>query len=470
MAKVSNSFDRRLEEQLELYLKNINTRISIKDKTKEKDITTIKDFIQRTNDIADIMTSEKHRALLAMEREQIGPVFLRVIKCVDGRDENAIDGENIKVWRIPAALIQVRKRADGTLIPEAHQLVQGIRAAALDPDTELLQLIRPHTSTHTSHGCGAMKIKKDNGEVNDTDLAMANLRLIQESSMPAVTTLYNDQRRTRGMEPLKEVSVPLVFDTDDMGVILNYEGREKGKSIESSKLTLEYKELIEKVVGDKAVYASMREKYTEPKNYHDFIKRIYFIVEAIFHEKKLRSLRDILTQGIDTYCPELSAHQKHALMYYIARRIAFQQLTGLASESSHPHHAHAHHNEDALIVSRFSKYPGQFDPGKQMFTVSPENMRLANQYITVVLGIMDHTRPGDKRIVYLAYPIKEAEAHEQFESYRYAAAFNAQMFTSIIDDSVLGKKFRNGELILISMLIDEDSRKVLKILDPSIYI
>ena len=52
MAKVSNSFDRRLEEQLELYLKNINTRISIKDKTKEKDITTIKDFIQRTNDIA----------------------------------------------------------------------------------------------------------------------------------------------------------------------------------------------------------------------------------------------------------------------------------------------------------------------------------------------------------------------------------------------------------------------------------
>lgn len=424
-------------------------------------------FLAANNEMAAILDSEPHKVLLSKEQQLIGPVFVGTIKCGDGRQATAFDGWNGHDWRSLATEIGVIQRTDGLIVPASPYLTRSITKHAV-PEEEMLQIVKPHTSLHNpNHGCGkALKYQRE-GVIYEDDAVIGNLRIVGETTIPAVTTVYNEAREARGLAPLRHVVVPLVSNTDDAGLIQGYGRREP---FSSSAVSINNAGFIEAQLGEAFAFGADHQTYAQRKLYVPFNERVVAVTEAILHDPKLAHIRGAIEDEFYRSYPDLTDKQQQALLWYFARRVGFQHLTGLPAQAEDPHHKHAHHDEEAIVLSMHGKNPGQYDPEMQAFQLTPSTNARSRDPVCTILSIMDQIKPGERRYLYLSTPSSQKDWQEQNEAYTTAQAELDELYLDLYKDNTIYAAVRSGQLIIVPTIVDEHSRKVYEVHDPTIHI
>lgn len=462
-----------LKDQLEIYLEHLsealNKKISIKDKKR------ILDILIRNNHVASLVSSKEFKKLTESKKSLLGDTNLGLVYCIDGRIPAIfLGGRYANHWEVPAAQINVMKRkSDNKLIPESNDLCEALRKLVI-ADKDLLEIVFAHTSTSDpTHGCGAMAVKRKMGLL-DKNLTneQANIKIIEEVTIPAISQIYNDFRLQNGLEPLKVVGIPALYDTDTFGFILNF--GKNSNQLSTTDLTQQHKDGIEEYfIKENLVYGVFKQKFTYLKYLTQFSKNILQITKALFNNKRFQVLSDHVNSFIDGVYKNLTEDQKKVLKFVIFRTIAFQYLVGTAgikkAELTHPF---AHHEEEYMAVSTRGITIGKYDPLNQGFSSTPADPQIAISNIKTKMSIMNASKHHQNKafLLFVCNPINKKSLSADSTSLHKILDSNAELFRSIVEDSQLLEMVKNLGLVLIPVLVDDDTREVLKIVDHSVYI
>lgn len=462
-----------LDDQLHLYLDHLSTHLQ--KPIDKKDYKRILEIIGRNNEVGEILDSSEYRHLVERKKHLLGPIALGLIFCIDGRIPAIfLGGRFASHWEVPAAELKVVKRkSDGQILPESNELCEALRKI-VTLEKDLLEIVLAHTSLlNPSHGCGAMAAKRKSGEVKADSLEEANLELIRKTTIPAISTLYNEFRVQNGLEPLKKVALEGLYDTDSFGIILNYEGKDKGLSLSTTDLTNKYKDRMDEFfIKFNLVCGSFSEKFTDLKYLIPFSKNVLKITEDLLENKDFSPLREEVEDFITKNYPDLTETQQKAFRFFLIRTIAFQYLAGCTNISKKTlHHPFAHHEEGYMAVSTRGMVLGKFDPKSQGFSSTPSGRGNAVSFIKTKISIMNLTKKTkDPYLLFICNPVNKRDLTENSIQLHKIMDANAELFRFIVNEGELGKMIQKGELLLIPVLIDEDTREVLKVINHSAYI
>lgn len=462
---------RSLEVQLNLYLDHIGAHINQAIKRRERD--RIWSIIARNNQVAKILETPGYRSIVKAKKKLLGKTILGYVLCIDGRIPAIfLGGRFSRYFETPAAEITVIKRkSDGKLIPDSTDLNEALRIAATD-ENDLLEIVLAHTSlTNPHHGCGAMAGKRQAG-ILDKNLSNeeANLKLIKEQSIPALTNVYNEFREQLGFEPLKTVALAALYDTDTFGLIFNFDLKEK--SLSTTDLTKEFSEnLDDYFVKNNLVLGTFKEKFSDLKFLVHFSSNLLLITEHILAEKAVPELLYKIEEYIELNFPDLTSDQRQALKFVIVRNVALQFLIGSCNiKKSHLDHPFAEHGEGYMAVAMRGGTIGKFDPENQAFACSPSDPQSGIATINVMLSIMGDSPKIKPYILFVCNSVNGRDLKENNQIIQRLMGSNAGLLRDIIQDEKLGKMIESGEMILVPVLISEDTREVLRIIDHSAYI
>lgn len=462
-----------LKDQLSLYLEHLSKHtgknISSSDKKR------IFEIIERNNDVAKILASKDFREMTQKNKKFLGPVALSVVFCIDGRIPAIFLGGRFSThWEEPAGEITVEKRkSDGKLIPVSSELCESMRNMSYT-GKDILEVIFAHTS-FLGHGCGAMAAKKKAGLIKaGIALEEANLKIINENSIPALTNIYNELRNQKGLKELKRVAVAALYDTDTFGILLNFDAREKGGMLSTTELTNEFRpELDEMLIKENLVFGSFKETFSKLKYLTKFLENVYSISSKILTLEKFRLLRDTVSGYIKKNYQDLTRDQQNALQFLLIYTISFQYLTGASATSKdNYYHPFVHHEEEYMAVSTRGTVIGKFDPEDQGFASTPPDAVTAISNIKTKISIMSASKENKAKpyILFICNPVAARDLSENSNLAHKTMDANAEVLRKILDDKVLGEMLGSGKIIPVPVLIDADNRAVLKIIDHSAYI
>lgn len=465
-----------LKDQLYLYFDHLSLRtkkpISHADKDRAQRI------IERNNLVSKVLDGEDFKKVVLGKLELSGKAVLGFIFCIDGRIPSIFLGDRFaKFWEVPAGeLGAVRRKSDGKIIPTSTDLSESLRRRVTS-GKELLEIVFAHTSLiDASHGCGAMAAKRANGELDPKiSNEEANLKILEEKTIPAITTLFNDFRALKGFEPLKRVGIPALYDTDSFGVILNYNRRSEGKSLSTTELTNQFKEEItENFVRENLVFGAYKQKFHDLKYIVIFFENLLKVTRALLSDKKFSPLQEKLTKYINENYIDLTANQKKTLKFFLTRSIALQYLTGLsAANKKNIDHPFAEHEEEYMAVSIRGITIGKFDPESQGFSSTPADSESAIRNIKTKISIMLKTSKDNKKkpfLLFICNVLNHTDLSENNRVLKRAMVTNAELLRDILEDEQLGEMIRKGNIIPVPVLLSEQTGEVLKIADQSAYI
>lgn len=462
-----------LEVQLNLYLDHIGSHIGKQIKKRERD--RIWQVIDRNNHVARILETPSYRILEKSQKRFLGNTILGHVLCIDGRIPAIfLGGRFSRYFETPAAEITVIKRkSDGSLIPDSTDLNEALRIAASD-EADLLEIVLAHTSlTNPHHGCGAMAGKRKAG-ILDKNLSNeeANLKILKEQSIPALTNVYNEFREQNGLPSLKTVAISALYDTDTFGLIFNYDLKKEGKELSTTELTKEFSEnLNEYFIKNNLVLGSFKEKFSDLKYLIHFSSNLLKVVSSILSGDASKELLAKINDYTETSYPNLTDDQKKALRFVIIRNIALQFLIGSCNiKKSNLDHPFAEHEEGYMAVAMRGGTIGKFDPENQVFACSPSDPKSAIGTINVMLSIMGDSPKIKPYILFVCNSVNSRDLKENNQIIQRLMGSNAGLLRDIVEDEKLGKMIENGEIIPIPVLISEDTREVLRIIDHSAYI
>lgn len=464
-----------LKEQLNLYLEHLGTRIGrhLDHKNRER----IMKIIERNNLVSEVLDHPSFKAIVQGKAELAGKVVIGFVFCIDGRIPSIFLGDRFaKYWEVPAGEIGVVKRkSDGKIIPSSTDLGESLRRR-VTTGKDLLEIVFAHTSLiDPHHGCGAMAAKRAAGKLNAKfSNEVANLKILEEVTVPAVTTLYNDMRIQKGFEPLKKVGIAALYDTDTFGVILNYDRKQAGKSLSTTELTNEYREsMTENFVNENLVFGAYKQKFHDLKYLTIFFSNLFKVTKALIQDRKFASLQVTLKDYIDTNYADLTANQKKGLRFFLTRTIALQYLTGLsASNKKNIDHPFAEHGEEYMAVSVRGATIGKYDPESQGFSSTPADSDSAISNIKTKISIMSKSNDSKKPqyLLFICNLLNQADLQDNNRVLKRAMVTNAELLRDIMEDTELGDMVRKASIIPVPILIAEESGEVLKIADHSAYI
>lgn len=462
-----------LKEQLNLYLDHLSAHTG--KKIDAEDRKRIYEIIGRNNEVAKILASRDFKEMTNKNKNLLGPAALSVVFCIDGRIPAIFLGGRFSThWEEPAGEITVEKRkSDGKLIPVSSELCESMRKMTFS-GKDILEVIFAHTS-FLGHGCGAMAAKKKMGLVpKDVELEDANLKIIKERSIPALTNIYNELRNQQGLKELKRVAVGALYDTDTFGILLNYEEREKGNMLSTTELTNEFRnEMDDFFIKDNLVFGSFKETFSSLKYLTKFLETVYIVTSKILELEKFMLLRNVLENYIKKNYPDLTKDQQNALKYLLVYTIAFQYLTGASATSKdNYYHPFVHHEEQYLAVSTRGTVIGKFDPEDQGFASTPPDADTAISNIKTKISIMSVLKENKPKpyILFICNPIAGRDLSENSIPLHKTMDANAELLRKILDDRDLGEMIEVGKIIPVPVFIEADNRAVLKIIDHSAYI
>ena len=462
-----------LEQQLDLYLNHFSTHIGKTISKREK--TRIWAVIERNNQVGKILNAPHFKKLVKRVKELIGKTFVGYIFCIDGRIPAIfVGGRFARFFENPAAEVAVIKRkSDNKLIPDSSDLIEALRRAASMED-DLLEIVAAHTSILDSHhGCGAMAAKKRAGLI-DSKLSFehANLKIIKERTIPAISNIYNEFREQIGLEPLKTVGIPVLYDTDTFGLFLNYDLQKEDKALSTTELTNKYKDqLDEYFIKKNLVFGSFGSKFSDLKYLTAFFRNVVEVIEAIVDKKVAKNLLTDIEGYIDNAYFDLTSNQKQGLKFILVRNISIQYLTGLSSVKKRTlDHPFSEHGEGYMAVAMRGGTIGKFDPQNQVFASTPADPADAIESINIELSIMGSSSKIKPYILFVCNSINSRDLKENSLVLQRLMGSNAGLLRDIIADSKLGAMIESGELIPVPVLVEEDTREVLKIADHSAYI
>lgn len=462
-----------LKEQLNLYLDHLYTHTGTKINTLDR--KRIYGIIERNNEVAKILASRDFKATTEKNRNLMGQAELSVVFCIDGRIPAIFLGGRFSThWEEPAGEITVEKRkSDGKLIPVSSELCESMRKMTFS-GKDILEVIFAHTS-FLGHGCGAMAAKKKVGLIDPKmSLEDANLKIVNEKSIPALTNIYNELRYQQGLKELKRIAVAALYDTDTFGILLNYENRGKGNILSTTELTNKFRaEMDDFFIKDNLVFGSFKETFSLLKYLTKFLDKVYHVTSKLTDLEKFKPLRETLENYIRKNYPDLTRDQQNALKFLLTYTIAFQYLTGASATSKdNYYHPFVHHEEEFMAVSTRGTVIGKFDPEDQGFASTPPDEATAVANIKTKISIMSVSKGNKSKpyILFICNPINGKDLAQNSNLLHKTMDANAELLRKIVFDNDLGDMIGTGKIIPVPVLIEADNRAVLKIIDHSAYI
>lgn len=464
-----------LKDQLNLYLDHVEQHIKKEINSKER--ARITKIIERNNLVSEVLNDPSFKSIVKGKMELSGKAVIGYIFCIDGRIPSIFLGDRFaKFWEVPAGeIVTVRRKSDGKLLPASTDLGESLRRRVTS-GKELFEIVFAHTSLiDPKHGCGAMAGKRARGLLSDKlSNEEANLKILEEKTIPAITTLFNNFRTHKGFEPMKRVGISALYDTDSFGVILNYDKRAQGKSLSTTELTNEFKESItERFVSENLVFGSYKEKFHDLKYLTIFFGNLLKVTKALLLEKKFIGLQSILDKYIKEHYSDLTPNQKKSFKFFLVRSIALQYLTGLSvSNKKNIDHPFAEHEEEYMAVSIRGATIGKFDPESQGFSSTPADAETAISNIKTKMSIMNGSKDNKKQpfILFICNLLYQSDLQDNNRVLKRAMVSNAELLRGIIEDPELGEMVRRATLIPVPVLLAEGTNEVLKIADHSAYI
>lgn len=443
-------------------------------------------IIERNNVIAELMQRPEFLDVLEEEKKLKGTSKVGEVFCVDGRLPIIhIAGRNVSVWEEGAGLLSTVGH-DGVVALQSQLFLQNLASAAGE-DRDLLEIFAAHTSFSTDHKCGRMggvvKELTAQGIVSaDVDPVALNIQLLDSQQIPAVESAYNRFRKSFGKPELTKVAVSGVIDTDTLGLMLNYEGLDKGSALFSSDVLRELmvepgnngKKMLSidgKIVGSAYVYGAMKDTFTKPENFTHYYQSVVGITKRLLnsHDYEIK-----VGQKLKAIYPELTKDQLQALQFVFARTMAVQYLVGsLEMHGSHPQHPFGEHAEGYIAVSQDGKTMGRFDPEEQVFGTSASSIKGAVDHIVLEEGIMRGNNHEGPVIVYLSKPVdgdawkKHLEPGEGEEQIRRAIASNQSFLLDVLKDDQITKLMDQNRVVVIPTITDQDTGEVLDVPDST---
>lgn len=472
-----NSFP--LVEQLDQHFLSLNKFFELK-KPEEKDQRRILTIIERNDKIAGLLDRKECKDILTQENDLKGSCKVGVILCIDGRIPIIHQfGRALNAWEVAGSLIGLKnngKKIDSLLF---NEILKGFIRSMGDENRDLLEIVTAHTSLSTDHKCGAIQEGIDKGTYDknrppvDIALEEADKRTI------AIENTYNQLLENKKKGPLSQVAITALIDTDTMGFILNY-----GKLNELSTTKLLNNGLdkaIENIMGEiEGSFGSMRDTFTNTDYFPDYSKRILQITESLLTINNLKfsgntNYQDYISNYIDqNYNKKFTPDQKKALQFTIARTIAVQYLTGLSKlpESGHPDHPFSEHGENYMVIAPNGKGVGRFDIKEQAFISSPSGTENGIKEIHKKLLLLDKNRKkkSGHDILFVSNPIDKKIWIEKNQMVNEIRKDSAELYVELMKDKEIGSRIRNGNLIIIPVLVDQEMGEVLEILDHSIHL
>lgn len=467
MAASKNS----LEQQLKFYLEHFGKHIGVK--IAQKDNRRIWDIIERNNVVSRILESRNFKKLTKRQKQLLGNTALGLVFCIDGRIPAIfLGGRFARHFEVPAGETSITKRkSDGKLIPDSSDLNEALRRIASGTD-DLLEIIFAHTSlSNPHHGCGAMAAKMRAGLVEPKiTLEEENLKIIKNKTIPALTNMYREFKTQLGLEPLKTVAIAALYDTDTFGIILNYDLRKMGHFLSTTELTKKYQKDLDKYfIKNNLVYGSFKEKFADLHYLTSFSKNVLEITESLLDRKVAPILSEELKCYIDKFYPDLTNRQKQALLFLLIRNIAFEYMTGSANlKRKIADHPFFEHEETYMAVAMRGATIGKFDPENQAFASTPADPKQAIADVNTMLSLLGNSKKP--YILFVCNSINSRDLKENSHVLQRLLGSNAGLLKRIVEDKKLGAMIEDGEIIPVSVLIEENSREVLKIVDHSEYI
>lgn len=461
-----------LQEQLGLYLDHLGAHIG--KQISERDEKRIWVLIERNNYVARILSTPGYRKIVKRKRQLSNGVSLGLVFCIDGRIPAIfLGGRFARHFEIPAGEITtIKRKSDNKLIPDSSDLNEALRRISTTDD-DLLEIVFAHTSlSDPHHGCGAMMAKMRAGLVDPKlSLEEANLKIIKERTIPALTNMYNEFKTQLGLDPLKIVGIAALYDTDTFGIILNFDLKKMGKSLSTTELTNKYKDALDEYfIKSNLVFGSFREKFTDLKYSVAVAQNVLMVAEAILDSKVAEELLKEIANFIETSYSDLTNNQKKALTFVLIRNISFQYLTGLCSVRRRLEHAFSKHEESYMAVAMRGATIGKFDPENQGFASTPSDPKQAISNINTMLSILGDSAKIKPYILFVCNSVNSRDLRENNQVLQRIVGSNAGLLRDIIEDKKLGEMIEIGEMIPVPVLIEEDTREVLKIVDHSGYI
>lgn len=473
MSLVSSS---SLSFQAKKYIDHFNQRLNTS--LPEETLSRVSKIVERNNMLSWLLDNPEYESCMKKQNDLIKDAKLALVFCIDGRIPAIfLGGWFADSWETPAGeIIAKMRQSDGTIIPFATHLGESLRRL-VDNKQDLLEIVLGHTSLSSSHGCGAMAAKKKAGLIDENkSLEEANLEIINQKSIPALTNLYNEFRKQANLAPLAQAGVSAMYDTDTFGFIFNFENKQTSKKLSTTALTNEFSTLISGSLTDSPLsFGVYHSSFTRLDRFIQFSKDIIKITEVLLESSDLKHLRDQVTNFINKTYPKLTSNQKSALRFFILRTIAFQYLTGLCVFKKHPRHPFVEHSETYIATSTRGKTIGKLDPAEQGFGSNAEDSSTAVSNIKVKLAIMNESLAEGHALqkpylLFICNPVNKIDLSENNETIHAVLGSNAGLFRDITADSELWELIKSGQLFPIPVLVDEDTREVLKIIDHSAYL
>lgn len=462
-----------LAEQLNLYLDHLGKHIS--HTFSQKDRSRIWAIVERNNAVAKILETPNHRKIVKRQKQLIDDTALGLVFCIDGRIPAVfLGGRFCRHFEVPAGEIStIYRKSDGKLIPDSSDLNEALRRIASTED-ELLEVIFAHTSlTNPNHGCGTMIAKKGAGLLESKlTLEEANLKIIKEKTIPAITNMYKEFRSQLGVEPLKVIAIAALYDTDTFGIILNYDQRADGNSLSITDITNNYKDQMDEYfIKNNLVFGSLKEKFWDLKYFTHFCQQVLFIEESLLDKKVAPRLVEEVANYLEKFFADLTQKQKKALLFLLIRNVAFQYLTGLSTvKRKRADHPFFKHEESYMAVAMRGATIGKFDPQNQAFASTPADPKQAILNINTMLAILGDSPKNKPYILFVCNSINVRDLKEFSHVLQRLLGSNAGLLRDIIADQKLGGMIEKGEIIPVPVMIEENTREVLKIVDHSGYI
>lgn len=462
-----------LEQQLDLYLEHFS--IHTGKQVSKKDKTRIFSAIKRNNQVARVLNAGAFGKLVKRVKELMADTIVGYIFCIDGRIPAIFAGGKFaRFFENPAAEVTtIKRKSDNKLIPDSSDLIEALRRVA-SMEEDLLEIVAAHTSISDSHhGCGAMAAKRKAGLLDPKDsLEDANLKIIKEKTIPAISNIYNEFRVQFGLPILKKVAVPILYDTDTFGMFLNYDLKNDSEQLSTTGLVTKHKDRMDEFfIKKNLLFGAFRSKFSDLKFLTPFFENVVYMIEDILSYKVAKEMVEEIEEYINKYYPDLTAKQKKSLKFILVRNISIQYLTGLSDiKKKALDHPFAQHEESYMAVAMRGGTIGKFDPQNQVFASTPSDPQEAIQNINIKLSIMGNSPKIRPYILFVCNSIARRDLEKNSNVLQRLMGSNAGLLRDIIADNKLGRMIESGEMIPVPVLVEENSREVLKIIDHSAYI
>ena len=445
---------------------------------KEKDKRRILTIIERNDEIAGLLNGEEYQTILTQENDLKGSCKVGVVLCIDGRIPIIHQfGRTLNAWEVAGSLIGLKndgKNIDSVLF---NEILQGFIRSMEGDNRDLLEIVTAHTSLTTDHKCGAIQAGIDAGAYTKgrppVDIALEEA----EKRTRAIENTYNQLLINKKKDPLNQVALTALIDTDTMGFVLNY-GQENELST-TKLLNSGLDKAIENVLIERTgVFGSMKDTFTDTTFFIDYSQRISRITEFLLTTNLTFSgnfnFQDYIAKYIDQNYSQLTPDQKKALKFMIARTIAVQYLTGLSKspDSGHLDHPFSEHEEKYMVIAPKGKGMGRFDIAEQAFISSPSGPENSIKEIHIKLSLLDKHRKKkpDPDILFVSDPVDKKGWMENNQMISSIRTDNAELYKSLVYNKEIGDRVKKGSLIIVPVLVDQETGEVLEILEHSTHL